>query len=110
MTKHLRNIFVTIILATALLIAAGAALFHSQHLSFYNPQQAQSKFGVSQRDLALVQYGRPTYIWVIPQAGTALKLLRQPAALIAMVYVPALAISMYEIRRLANHRRPTNFL
>lgn len=103
MTKHLRNILITILLCVALLVAGGIALFRAEHLSFYNPQQAQIKYGISRDDLALIRPGRAGYVWDVPRAGKALSFLQNPAALIGLIYVPALLISLYEIRRLGHN-------
>lgn len=104
MTKHLRNILITVLLCCALLTTAGVVLFRAQHLSFYNPQQAQAKYGISRDDIALVQTSHSTYVWDIPKMGKARDFLQKPAALIGLVYVPALLISFYEIHRLSKIR------
>ncbi len=104
MKSYLRTLFVTFLLCIAALITAAVVLYRTQHLSFYNPAQAQAKFGISRQDAALIRNGQVTYIWVIPKAGIALNRLQQPTALIGLVYLPALLICLYEINRLAKHQ------
>lgn len=105
MAKILRRLLITALILLALAGAGGVAVVRTQHLSFDSVQHPIA--GFNRGDLLILKSAGPTaksvVIKSIPKAGYGLDAMRIPLGLVAIVYLPAILLVVYELRRLNKH-------